>query len=433
MAKRIAVGTVLPPPPLDAPKYEGGYVPQGDDPLASILGPGSTTVLGKQGEEIPQEILDIYQQHDLSRYSYQCILKQIPEGATDSGNLPFVKSWSRAVPSIEFIAREYGPGNYKLIFTWRTSSDGTTRSLSDNVIFEVSDKFEAEYNEYQFNKKVAEVKRKREKIQNMKIDGEFSRTIGLENILKEDRPEVPIEEAAIKYVDNVASVAEKLGMTRQRGFDWDKMLPVVLTALPAIMKLMHDAESSRREENRQFMSLLITTLSSNNSQMVDILKSQQPQRGTDMTKELFDMIKGAIDVKEMIQGSGKESVSDRIFNVIEHAAPQLLELIKLNAMQRANDPRMLLAQTYMKTNPDFQALDKSPQVLSEVTQRMDEVFGWKQTDAILAALKYPRNADCPRDPARELPIDQREPSFSETQAPDPETPGEGTVTDGMES
>ena len=76
-----------------------------DDPLASILGPGSgTTLLGKADDEIPDEILAIFTEHGLHGKKFRVMLKQMDDSGSDDGNLPFVKSWTRSIPSLDFIA-----------------------------------------------------------------------------------------------------------------------------------------------------------------------------------------------------------------------------------------------------------------------------------------------------------------------------------------
>lgn len=412
------------------PRYDNAYLPGDDDPLASILGPGSNTnILGNPGEEIPDEIVHAIAEHGLGARGFKTILKQIPEGASETDcNAPYIKGWDRAIPTIDYIAREYGPGTYVMIFSWRTTVEGKQKVFTERVSFIISDKYENEYKEYQFARRLKEMEKRREKIRDMKINGEMEKTLGLD--LEPDKKE-DLQEAAIRYVDNVTSMAEKLGLSRVNaqvpatsGMNWREIAPLLLSAVPAVMKMMQDSETARREESRQYMTLLISTMSQNNSQMLDVLKNQQPRSGSDMAKEMFDMIREAIDVKEMIQGQGKDSIADRIFNVIEGVAPQLMEVAKLSAMQRAHDPRALIAQTYMRADPDFQQL-KKPEVQSEVIRRMDEVFGWTQTDAVLTAIGMERNADCPRIPEKELPIDQRQKAPPETESEDELTTGIG--------
>lgn len=391
----------------------GTFIPTPDDPLSAILTPGGcSAIVGNAGEEIPEEIEAVFQEHSLSKYNFRCTLKSVPDGAADDGNLPYIKSWARCVPTIEHIAREYGPGTYKLMFWWRTfAKEEGTKPHIESITFTISDKYDKEYRDYQFEKKIKDMQAKRTKVRDMRMDNEFEKGLGLDSLMDGEKKGPPIEEAAIKYVENVSSMAEKLGMRRGGGgIDWEKILPLVITGLPALFKVMGDREAARREESQRFMTLLMTTMSQNSNQMLDILKTQQPQRGADLTMELFDMIKGAIDVKEMIQGQGKETIADRIFGVIESVAPQLLEVAKLSAQQRAMDPRLLLANTYMKADKDFRELERSPMIRSEVIHRMDSVFGWRQTDMVLNAIGLPRNDDCPRKPEEELPADQRGPA-----------------------
>lgn len=385
-----------------------------DDPLAAILGPGSnTTLLGKEGDEIPEEIASLFTEHGLSGCKYRVILKQVPDGVEDtSRSLPFIKSWTRTIPTVDYIGREFGPGTYQMLFMWTRNdpeNNDRPKTYSDSLHVTVSDKFEPEYRKYQFEKKMKDIEERQRKVRSMKIEGSLEASMDPLIADGEKKPDAPpIEEAAIKYVDGVASMAERLGMTRKQGFDWDKILPILLTAIPAVMKLVADTRANASGENQKFIAMMLGMMSQNNNQLIEVLRGQQNPRGADLTREMFDMIKGAIDVKEMIADHGKETVADRVFNIIAQVAPQILEVAKLSAMQRATDPRYQVAKLYAQGNADIKEAQHSPAIAAELYAKLDATFGWRQADVVLGDVGgVPRPDQCPRDPALELPADQR--------------------------
>jgi len=380
-----------------------------DDPLASILGPGSgTTLLGKADDEIPDEILAIFTEHGLHGKKFRVMLKQMDDSGSDDGNLPFVKSWTRSIPSLDFIAREYGPGKYQLVFSWKERVNGRQENTTENMMLTISDKRMGEYKDYQFNKKIEEVNARRGKLQDMKIDGKIDES--LDPLLGEARkPEIPIEQAAMQYVENITTMAGKLGLGRQGGgIDWDKIIALATIAVPAILSNLSASRERMAAENRQQLTMMMGLMTQNNQQLVEVMKTQQPAKGADLTKEMFDMIRGAIDVKEMINDRGKESIADRIFNLLVTLGPQLLEFAKLSAQQRQTNPMVQAAKMYVKSNPEMQEAAHNPQEARELYLKVDESFGWRQADIILGEVGgVPRPPECPRRPEQELPIDQR--------------------------
>jgi len=378
------------------------------DPLAAILGPGSgTTLLGKETDEIPEEVAAIFAEHGLTNRKYRVVLKQVPEGSTDDGNLPFIKSWTRSIPSIDYIGREYGPGTYKLTFMWTSSEGGKSSQRGESMMITVSDKFLAEYKEHQFNKKLNEMENRRTKVRDQKLEGTMDALIDpyMDQSKKSDET---VEQAALKYVDNITSMAEKLGLTRKQGFDWDKVLPIAMSLIPALMNTLSESKRSQQAESQRMLTLMTTVMSQNNAQLIDVMKSQQNPRGADLTKEMFEMIKGAIDVKEMIADHGKETVADRVFGIIGQVAPHILEVAKLNAMQRQMDPRYQIAKMYAQQNPDVKEAMHSPTVAAELYAKLDANFGWRQADVILSEVGgITRPDNCPRRPEYEMPADQR--------------------------
>jgi len=412
------------PPPASA-SSTASSAPIFDDPLAAILGPGSNTkLLGNEGDEVPEEIAAIFAEHGLSDCKYRVILKQVPDGVEDTARaLPFIKSWTRTIPTIDYIGREFGPGTYQMLFLWTrpdTAGNGNPKSFSDHITVTVSDKFEPEYRKYQFEKKMKDITERQAKVRSMKIEGSLEAS--MDPLISDGEKKAsspPIEEAAIHYVDKVASMAERLGMTRKQGFDWDKILPILITAIPAVMKLLSDSRRDQSGESQKFITMMLGMMSQNNNQLIEVLRGQQTPRGADLTREMFDMIKGAIDVKEMIADHGKESVTDRIFNLIAQVAPQILEVARLSAAQRQGDPRFQMARMYAQNNQDVKEAQHSPEVAAELYAKLDATFGWRQADVVLGEVGgVPRPDQCPRDPAMELPADQRNTSPAEAQYED---------------
>ena len=110
------------------------------------------------------------------------------------------------------------------------------------------------------------------------------------------------------------------------------------------------------------------------------------------------MIFGAIDIKEALQGAPKETLSDKIFRMVETVAPQILAIAN-TAAQTANakaNPMVGMTKQYIESNPDFQALLHDPVEKQAFIEKMDSFFGWRQTDIILQVAAWDRPATCAR-------------------------------------
>lgn len=374
-----------------------------NDPLHQYLGPQSgNKVLGNyQEEDIPDQIIAVLDEFGLhGGKAFRVIIKELPDGVDDPALGAFVKSFSRSVPTVDYLGRNYGPGRYCLVFQWRAKDSEQDKLVnkSERVLIEVSDKFEPEYREYQHKLKLERLKKRKESVQDAVLESKLEGSLLDDQVSDSRNP----NQTAKEYVKEMLSFNEQLGLKRS-GIDWDRLLPVLLSALPVALKAMSELGANSRAQQNQLMTLMLTQSNNYNSQLVEVMKNMGPQNGSDSMKEFREMLVAAIDMKELIHGDKKDTLADKIFSLIETVGPQLLQVASMSAAARASDPRIKLARNYLKNSPDFQALMNSPESQSNLVRKLDSFYGWRQTDSILSVIGRERPEDCPRLPEQENP------------------------------
>jgi len=388
------------------------------DPMAELFGPGSGVKLyGNPEDEIPDEIRALLDANGLGGKAFSCMLKEIPSNAGvdgESSNVSsvFVKGFTRGIPSPDYIAREYGPGNYLLQFSWQIKEgDGTRRMQREEVPLVISEKVLGEFKNQRIKNKIRDAMKHgeevREALVEKSIEGEL---IGALTGRKNGGDDAKPADVAKAYLAEALETAKLLGLTpannmpAPRPFEWDKILPAVMTGLTAFLTLNQQAEAARREESYRMLMLLMSSSQNSNNQLLEMMKSQSGQGSGNMAiREFKDMILGALDIKEVLSGNSKESLGDKIFRLIESVAPSIMSIAAVSAQQAAKNPMVQMAKGYVESNPDFQALKRDPAEEKKVIDSMDQTYGWRQTDHILQTMGWERPATCPRLP------DQKEP------------------------
>jgi len=373
-----------------------------NDPLQSFLGPQSgNKVLGNYEEEdIPDQVLGILDEYKLyNGKPFRTIIKELPEGCDDPSLGAFIKSFSKTVPTIDYLGKNYGPGRYCLVFTWRQKDieSGKMISKSDNALIEVSDKYLDEYREYQHTQKIARLRKRKESVQDALLESKLEGTL-----LEDQMGEGGNKQDAKAYVKEMLEFNEQLGLKRG-GVSWDKVMPLILTALPAALKALSELGANRQAQQNQLMTLMLTQSNNYNNQLVEVMGRLAPQGGSDTMKEFREMLTSAIDMKELLQPNKPDTLADKIFSMLETVGPQLLQVAQMSAQARARDPRVAMAKQFVNSNPDFQALEDNPESKSNLIRRLDGFYGWRQTDSILQVMGWERPEDCPRQEEQEYP------------------------------
>lgn len=353
---------------------------------------------GEGIDDMPDEIREFFDAHDLSRVVFKVLLKVIPEGGT-SADEAFVKSWRDKVPSIDYIANEWGPGQYILIFTWRCTDPETkrVRNFSERVSLSVSDKYQDQYDDYQEAKRIKRAEQRKQRLARLRDRQDIESAIyGREANKGEDDP----LKAGEQYIEKMSKAAEVLGWKRS-GFDWENIAKLLVPALPSIIAYLSDKQSRSLERQDRFLTLMMSTMQNNTTQLVEALKGHNgPSTGSEIMKEMLSMVTGAMDIQSTLKGETKEGIVDKIFRMVENVAPMVLSMSLVPRQQREALPAYQAARAYVENDPTFQQAQNDPEILKMLVDRWDDWYGWEQTDGIINVAGFERPSTCPRLPEK---------------------------------
>jgi len=381
------------------------------DPMAELFGPGSGVKLfGETDDDIPEEVRALLDEHGLGKKSFQCILKEIPAGssmenASSSTNTTFIRGFTRGIPSADYIAKTYGPGNYLLCFTWQTRDpDGSRHNNRQEVPVIISEKVLGEYKRQRLSEKIKDASeigsQVRDALVEKSIEGSMIKALTGSGDENKD-PRISAKE----YISEIVETSRMLGLSPlsaaqvpAKAIEWEKIIPAAAGILTAFMSMQQQNEQRRSDEFNKMLMLMMSTSQSANNQMLEIVKAQSGAGSGNLAiKEFKDMIFGALDIKQALSGNEKESLGDKIFKLIESVAPSILSIAATTAQAReaASNP---MVKSYIDKNPDFQALRRDPVEMAKVVGKLDQFYGQKQTDLILQVAGWGRPIECPHDP-----------------------------------
>lgn len=418
---------------------ENLFTAQENDPLKKFF-EDTTPIYNSpdvdEESDLPDEVKEIFSEYELHTHKYNCILKEI-EGKTGTrkGGEAYIDSWYNKVPSIRYIALEYGPGEYQMLLNfqrWNPETKRKSRSI-EKIEFTVSDKFGEAHEEYVIRKKIQKIHDRKKEMRNAKIKNNIDDD--LYGLTPATQLEKDKKQDVIAYMKEIREAMQLLGMESGKGgsgvIDWQGILSLALPLVPQILQGMAQKAKQDQEHWNQIMMLLLNQSNANSSNLLEMMKAQKPENtssGEERMNQMADMLFKAIDIKKAIDGQ-EESTSDKIFKMIESISGVMLPILMMPKQQREKNPGYNAAQAYVENSPDFQQLKENPELLSDLVKKLDNTFGWEQTDMIISNVGgYERPADCPRNENQRYPAgDERNGGSGETgETGEAEEAGENT-------
>lgn len=392
------------------------------DPMSEVFAPGTSAKYGQyvysspeNDPEPPEEILYAFTEYGIGGQTYQCILKQ-GGGEAGTSNAAIIKTFKNFYPSTEWIKFNCGPGEYKLVFMWRKQSAPGVKNKKENfksetIHISISDKCQNEYRDYQLKLRLDNYRKNRQMIRDLQMEKLLelqADELGIDEggtALDPAQRKSDVNQAAQKQIEQSLQLARLMvpqaPALPQRSIEWDKILALAAPVVSGLLALMRDGAQKREEFTAQMITTMIGLSNNSNAQLVELVKAQQgPTKGQDMMKEFMDMIRSALDIKELFADK-KESIADRLFSLVEGVAPHIAAILAMPRGQQMTDPRVTVARQFVQTSPDFEALKRDPREMIAFVNRLDEYYGWEQTDNILQIMTggtLTRPEQCPRKP-----------------------------------
>ena len=409
------------------------------DPMAEMFGPGSTLrQLGDPDDEMPDEVRALIEENGLAKRDFSCVLKEVPPGSLSDGqdgsaHSVYIKGWKRTIPTPEYIAREHGPGSYLLVLSWRARNEEGSAVIPkrEMVPIVISEKCATEYKKHQLNKKINDAAdtgtKVRDAIVEKTIEGQLISAItGKDG--DDGKKQTPKE-----YIEEVMNTVKMLGLPvggfgtpMTQKIEWDKILPALIPLATAALGYMQSTSQRRAEEQTKMFMLMMSQNQNASTQVIDMYKTLALKPPSENPlKELQTLVMSALDIKEMLNPP-KETLSDKIFRVVEMVAPQILTIATQAAQthQPPQGPAVDIAKIYVKGNPDFEKLKNNAEEMAKFVSKLDARIGWENADVILQVVEWQRPQSCPRDPSRRYPPQE---TAVDAEIEDVETSGETSV------
>jgi len=380
-------------------------------PFDDFFGSAVNKPLEEHYDEMPDEISSVLKEHSLDGIKYSCILKRFGDPEGTKTNAVYVSSWTKKIPTMDYISRVYGPGRYAFSIQW-TSSDKETgrkkKTFNEYVDFEISDDCSEIHEDYVLEQQIKRIEARKQKVDRARLRKEL--TVGTLGGPTAGDP----REDAKSYVKEIAETAELLGFKRNDSFPWKDILPLVI---PLIGQFMSRGNGSDNLVAQMYSKMLdISKESSTN--LLEVVKAQSGQGSGNMVmKEMVDMVKQTINLREVLDGGKNESSAvDKLLELVQGVSPMIVALLAQKKETRENSVPYKMARSFTETSPEVAAIAQDPDALIEFVNRNDQLWGWRVTDMMLelgGKIGLVRPPQCPRIPELELPQDQRQPQPQE--------------------
>lgn len=402
-------------PPLDTMRIPS-------DESTMLYGPGLGQTYEEYYEQIPEEVRAFFAEDELDDRKFHVKLLCMPEGTTE-GMAEFMRSWSQAFPSEEWITNNYGPGNYILVFSWRGKKDGAekAKTYTKRAYINISEKNREKYDEYQMARYLEKTRKTKHTIRTEKMKAHFEREIDPLDIGKEapPPPQTNPREEARAYLSEVMGMAQMMGLSRPSGqdrkiFDAEGIVKLIAATSPIIVALI-----SKMGSGNGLINLLVEQGQKHTANLIELVKTRESAgSGSSMMKEIKDMVVGSLDIKDALHGE-KDSTVDKVIETIMRFTPILAMFAGQRREQLAANPVAQQAQSFIGNDPNFQEVMGDRVKIIKLINGLDSRIGWEQTDAIIAFGDIERPAECPRDEStRYAPGDARNSAEPSQAAPE---------------
>lgn len=395
---------------MDEKKVPDNQIPQRPDPFTlpddttynanDFFGPAISEDFSDYEDQIPEEVKSFFVEQGLHERKFTCKLKEITDGITGSGE--YIKSWTKMIPTEDFIAKNWGPGIYSLVFIWGVKRDNRQQSVSDQAVITISEKQRELYEQTQFERMLKKTNDNRRRILNAKLKGELEGSMYPGK--SPETTEKSFDERMSEFIKfaNMVGWAPPNRQVPSSPFNWEGITSILTAASPIIATVINKFGGS----GGKMLDLLVSQMQQNSNNMLEMLKVQTGAGGgSNMMKEIKDMVVGSLDIKSALEGE-KESTFDKVMETVSKIIPFLPIFMKQNPNpieKMAQQGIMNQAKSFVDNDPTFQEILSNPEKFIEFIARLDKKLGWEQCDMILKLGGWERPLMCKRMPGFRYP------------------------------
>lgn len=326
-------------------------------------------------EDTPDEITDFVRSNDVAD-KYVVMLKQRPEGG---GPAQTLRSFSNYYPNVNTLGKEWGPGSYSLIFSWRgEGKSGKKETLTKEFKIDLPERAWAdEHDQY-----LMERSRKRQEAleKELRLDATKNRIMGQPATVA---PQVSEFDTMKKFLVMAKELGVPIGGSvktepkeKEKKSFADRLIDLApaITAIGAAISPLAVAYIGRKKEpeDKSTTNLLLQHVLTQKPQENDVMKQFVPF--------LMGTMKQMMDFKESMQPEEKETLVERLIDKLAPVVPQVLALATMPRPQLDSNPMVKMARNM----PDVQAMTRDAEMLAMAVPKLDEIYGAQNVDDILA-------------------------------------------------
>lgn len=323
---------------------------------------------------IKNDIADFVNELGIAEKRYTVTIKR--QNGSSYAVLPIFNFANGKFPSAEEIGKQYGPGQYYIMFSFQ-QKDPTTdikKAILKNYKIELGPEWASIAHDHY----ISQTQKTKQDMQVLKDRREIEDTI-----LGTGTPEVKPVTGEIAGLIQSMEVMDRLGVPRGNNNNNNNNNDALITYM---MKSAENQAATAERNNNNNMTMMVHMMNNSTKMMLGILSNQNNNNGGNkIMEDMTKMVLGAIDLKEALTPE-KEGIVDKIFGVLASVAPSLAVLANKPRRERIEDPLYKMATE----TEEFEQVKNDPMMLNELINRWDEKFSPDDTDDILSSVGWAR-------------------------------------------
>lgn len=333
-------------------------------------------------DDTPDEITDFVRANDMSD-KYVVMLKQKPDGG---GIAQTLRSFTNYYPNVNTLGKEWGPGSYILVFSWRAEGkSGKKETVTKDFKIELPERAWAD----EHDRWLMERSKKRQNA----MEEEWKQEAMKARVMGQVSPTPVQPPSELESLKKMLEIAKSLGVPiggqqkaepkeKEKKSFADRMVEMApaITAIGAVVGPIVVAIIQRPKplSDTALTNTLVNHLITNKPQEDGTMKTVLPF--------LMGSLKQIMDFKQSMEPEEKQSFVEKVFDKLAPMVPQVLALATQPRPQMEQNPMVGMARNL----GDVKAMKNDPELAYLGVQRLDEVYGFQQANQILTVFGMER-------------------------------------------
>lgn len=337
-------------------------------------------------DETPDEIRNFVLENAVAN-KFTVMLKQKPD---NGGVAQTLRSFTNWYPNVNTLGRQWGPGSYILVFSWRGSGiSGKKETITKEYQIELPDRAWADEHDLYLEEKARA--RREKKDAEWREEADRNRAMGGHTAA----PQVSEIDALKKALElakslgiglgNQGPAAAKPAAEKPQKTFGEKLIDLApaITAIGAVVGPIAIAiiQRPKVKDDNTLTNTLLSHVLNNKPQENETMKQIVPfLMGT--MKQMFDM-------KDSMQPEEKESMVEKILGKLAPMVPAVLALATLPKEERDAHMGVKMA----RADQGVQAIAGDPEATRIAVQKLDEAYGFQNANDIISVAGMVRPPD----------------------------------------